>query len=136
MSEWRALALTVWITAMICVIVVLEDHGWTWRRFMKISAWQVLLSAFVGVVLGLVLAPAFAATRPLPAPIVQRVPIHTADVIDTGAACVYAWDATVFLWAWSDIGPRADTKCPPQTEAEARWRQANHAPVAVQGVKE
>ena len=135
MSEWRAFVLAVWITAITCVVVALEDRGWTWRRLMKVKAWQVLLSGFVGIVVGLMLAPPIAAMRPRPDPIVQRVPIYTADVIDTGSACVYAWQETVFLWQWSDIGPRVNKACPSKNEAEARWRQANHAPVAVQQEK-
>jgi hypothetical protein len=62
---------------------------------------------------------------------VERVPIHTADVLDTGKACVYTWGEEVFIWQRQHIGIPLAKPCPPIKEAQRRWREAQQAPVAV-----
>lgn len=91
--------------------------------------------AGIGVALGFAIAPPIAATRPLPNPIIERVPIYTADVLDTGNACVYTWSQDVFVWSREHVGITDTKKCPVMAEAYRRWREAQRAPVAVEGRK-
>jgi hypothetical protein len=87
--------------------------------------------AGIGLALGVAVAPPLAALRPLPPPIVERIPIHTADVLDTGPACVYTWSRAVFIWSRAHLNITETAKCPVMAEAFRRWREAQLAPVAM-----
>lgn len=85
--------------------------------------------AGIGLALGFAIAPPLAAVRPLPPPIVERYPVYTADVLDTGQACVYTWSQQVYVWQRKHLGVKDKAKCPVMAEAYRRWREAMTAPV-------
>ena len=97
-----------------------------WRSIGTIAA-----VAGIGLVLGVAIAPPITAMRPLPAPIIERVPIYTADVLDTGPACIYTWSQGVFVWSREHLGIKDTAKYPPMAEAFRRWREAQLAPVGL-----
>lgn len=97
-----------------------------WRSIATIAA-----VAGIGLAFGMAIAPPIAAVRPLPDPIIERVPIYTADVLDTGPACVYTWNQEVFVWTRAHLGIRATVKCPPAADAKRRWRESLTAPISV-----
>lgn len=131
-SMWIVLALALWLTILVSGAVAVDDALSTKDVRTHIRWPHVAMIVFVGIVLGGILAPPLAALRPLPAPIIERVPIYTADILDTGPSCVYTWNGEVYVWARVHLGIKATTKCPPVAEARAKWHEAQLAPVAVQ----
>lgn len=110
------------------VIVALDSYIDVKRHI----PWALILgSLVVGGFLAAMLQPVLLAMRPLPEPEVHRYPMFTADVLDTGDACVYTWSGQVYVWAREDIGIQLIDRCPKANEAEARWHQAQHAPRAM-----
>lgn len=86
----------------------------------------------IGTVLGLLMAPAIAAARPQPAPVVtvKRVEVWAADRLDTGGACLYTWDGEVFTWSRAALDT-VSKACPSRAIAQARWVLSQHAPTRV-----
>lgn len=92
---------------------------------------QVVAGMFcIGIFLAALLAPALAARRPLPAPIVETVRVYSADVLDIGVACLYTWGGAVFYWSRANIGIGTRQKCPSEQAAQFQYTQSRQAPIA------
>lgn len=98
---------------------------------LRSRAIMALVIVGIGMCLGLVLAPAISAARALPPPIIERVPIYTAEVLDTGSACVYTWDGGVYFWSRAHLRIRIDERCPTRVLARTRYEESLDAPVIV-----
>jgi len=90
-----------------------------------------LAVACAGSILGLVLAAPIAATRPLPAPMIDRVEVPSADRLDTGASCIYTWNGDLYEWTRADLGITLRQACPDRKTARARWELSQHGPQVV-----
>lgn len=95
----------------------------------RIISWKGILAALIiGFALAAALVGPMTAARPLPPPVIKRVPLYTADVLDTGLACVYAWDGSVYEWSRENLDIAITARCPTRAAARARYELSEVTP--------
>lgn len=94
----------------------------------RVSLTAIWIGCLVGGVVGIMLAPALSAARPLAPPEIKVERIYTAQALNTGSRCIYIWDGQPYAWDRTDQAPDRRGTCPPVTEAQRRYAEAQHAP--------
>ena len=104
---------------------LLDKAGFTTMRTRVLAVFAVV---GVGITLGLLLAPAFVTMQIPPPPVIKTVEVHTDDVLDTGAGCVYTWDGTIYFWSRENLAITREERCPERRVARTRYTQSLQSP--------